>query len=137
MITKHQGFSLIEVMIAFVLIGISSLGLVKLQTMVESQAEEAKNRLGALYLMETKFEGFRQRGVSSASHSYSFHDVHNECNAMVEKSATSAIQLTCESELLLTDTVSSIILKAYWLDRFNQKKQLELITMISKYSEFD
>ncbi|EEZ00701.1 type 4 fimbrial biogenesis protein PilV [Vibrio sp. RC586] len=36
---KQRGFSLIEVMISFVLIGIGALGLVKLQAYIEQRAD--------------------------------------------------------------------------------------------------
>ncbi|MCK6265354.1 prepilin-type N-terminal cleavage/methylation domain-containing protein [Vibrio sp. ZSDE26] len=137
MITKQKGFNLIEVMVAFILIGVASLGLVKLQIYVEARAEQAKTSLKALYMIESQLEYFRQRGVSSASSSYSFINMHDECNAMIENSATLDVQLTCQSTLSLSDTVSSISIKGYWHDRYQQDKEVNIVTMLSKYSEFD
>ncbi|MGF1722550.1 prepilin-type N-terminal cleavage/methylation domain-containing protein [Vibrio kyushuensis] len=137
MTTKQKGFSLIEVMIAFILIGVASLGLVKLQTYVEARAGHAKTSLTALYVIESQLELFRQRGISSAGASYSLNDVHSECNAMTENGATLDVQLTCESTLILSDSVSSISMKAYWSDRYQQDQEVKIVTMLSKYSEFD
>jgi len=47
---KDQGFSLIEVLITFVLIGIGTLGLIKLQAYIEKQADYAIYSVEALNL---------------------------------------------------------------------------------------
>ncbi|MEZ8825831.1 prepilin-type N-terminal cleavage/methylation domain-containing protein [Vibrio sp. 10N.261.55.A7] len=137
MTAKQKGFSLIEVMIAFILIGVASLGLIKLQSYVESKADNAKSSLEALYMIESQLEKFRQRGAAFSSHNYTLMDVHNECNSMTVGSSTLSIQLTCESELTMGDTLSQISFKAYWLDRYQQDKEVKIVTMLSKYSEFD
>ncbi|OIQ26038.1 prepilin-type N-terminal cleavage/methylation domain-containing protein [uncultured Vibrio sp.] len=137
MIANQKGFSLIEVMVAFILIGVASLGLIKLQSYVESKADHAKTSLEALYMMESQLEKFRQRGVSSPAYLYTLLDVHGECNAMTENSSALVVQLACESELLMGDTVSKITVKAYWHDRYQQDKEVKIVTMLSKYSEFD
>lgn len=60
--TKEQGFSLIEVMITFLLIGVSVLGLIKLQAYIEQKADFALHSVEALNLAEQKLEWFRTRG---------------------------------------------------------------------------
>ena len=137
MITKQKGFNLVEVMIAFLLIGVASLGLVKLQTYVEIAAGKAKTSLHALHLMESQLEYFRQRGTSSATASYSLDDVHSECNAMIEVISTQDVQLACQSELVLSASLSSMEIKAYWHDRYQQDQDVKIVTMLSRYSEFD
>lgn len=64
---KQSGFSLIEVMISFVLIGVGALGLVKLQAYIEQRADYAMHSIEALNLAEQKLEWFRSRGASSAN----------------------------------------------------------------------
>jgi type IV pilus assembly protein PilV len=136
MTANLKGFSLIEVMIAFVLIGVASLGLIKLHSYVESKAEYATKSLDALSMIEYQLEHFRQRGVSSALHSYTLLDAHQECNDMVTSSSSTSIQLRCESELMLSESLSYISITAYWYDRYQHDKEVNIVTMLSKYSEF-
>ncbi|MGL4828507.1 MAG: type IV pilus modification PilV family protein, partial [Vibrio sp.] len=72
MCSKQCGFSLIEVMISFVLIGVGALGLVKLQAYIEQRADYAVYSIEALNLAEQKLEWFRTRGASSALPSANF-----------------------------------------------------------------
>lgn len=55
---KQSGFSLIEVMISFVLIGVGALGLVKLQAYIEQRADYAMHSIEALNLAEQNWSGF-------------------------------------------------------------------------------
>ena len=64
--SKQSGFSFIEVLIAFLLIGIASLGLVKMQSFVEQRADFAVKSNQAMNIAEQKLEWFRTRGASSA-----------------------------------------------------------------------
>ncbi|MEZ8385270.1 prepilin-type N-terminal cleavage/methylation domain-containing protein, partial [Vibrio splendidus] len=52
MISKHSGFSLIEVLISFLLIGVASLGLVKLQVYAEQKSDFALHSVEALHFAE-------------------------------------------------------------------------------------
>ncbi|KII76874.1 type IV pilus modification PilV family protein [Vibrio renipiscarius] len=137
MISKQRGFSLVEVMVVFMMIGIAATGLIKLQTDVQIKAEYAKTSIQALHLAESQLEHFRQRGGTSITHSYTFSDVHSECNAMNKNTATLPIQLSCSSTLSLSDALSTINVTAYWLDRQKNEQSIVLKTMISQYSEFD
>ena len=136
MISKQRGFSLIEVMVVFVIIAVAALGLIKLQTDVQIKSEYAQTSMQALSLAESQLEHFRQRGLTAA-HSYTLSDVHTQCNAMSKNTATLAIQLSCESDLSLSNTLSSIKVSAYWLDRQKVEQSVVLRTMLSKFSEFD
>ena len=137
MISKQRGFSLIEVMVVFVMIAVAALGLIKLQTDVQIKSEFAKMSMQSLHLAESQLEHFRQRGPSSATPSYALPDVHSQCNAMTKNAATLAIQLSCQSNLSLSNTLSSIKVTVYWLDRQKTEQSLVLKTMLSQYSEFD
>lgn len=137
MISKLRGFSLIEVMVVFVIIGVAAAGLIKLQTYVQIKSDFAKQSTKALYLAESQLEHFRQRGVSSGAFSYTLSDVHSECNAMIKTLATPAIKLSCDAHLSLSSTLTSLEVTAYWLDRQKNEQSIVLKTMLSKYSEFD
>uniref|UniRef100_UPI000D450AE6 type IV pilus modification PilV family protein n=1 Tax=Vibrio vulnificus TaxID=672 RepID=UPI000D450AE6 len=52
MIFKQKGFSLLEVLISFILIGIGALGLTKLQIYIEREADYASQSIQALRLPE-------------------------------------------------------------------------------------
>lgn len=58
---KHSGFSLIEVLISFLLIGIASLGLVKLQVYAEQKSDYALHSVKALHFAERQMEYYRTR----------------------------------------------------------------------------
>jgi type IV pilus assembly protein PilV len=65
MISKSKGFSLIEVLISFVVLTVGVLGLVKLQTYMEVKSENALITIDALYLAEEKLEYFQFRARNS------------------------------------------------------------------------
>ncbi|WP_162062573.1 prepilin-type N-terminal cleavage/methylation domain-containing protein [Vibrio taketomensis] len=137
MISKIRGFSLVEVMVTFLLIGVAASALIKLQAYVEVKSDYAKTSLQAMLLAESKLEKFRQRGMDYVTHVYTLTDVHDECNAMSKVTATTTIQLSCESTLSVSDTLSAIEITAYWLDRQKQEQSVVLKTMLSSHSEFD
>ena len=134
MTSKIRGFSLVEVMVTFLLIGVSASALIKLQAYVEVKSDYAKMSLQAMHEAESQLEMFRQRGMTSA---YTLAEVNSECNAMTRQPVTNSIQLACESTLSLTDTLGAIQITAYWLDRQKQEQELVFKTMLSAHSEFD
>ncbi|MGR5470770.1 type IV pilus modification PilV family protein, partial [Vibrio astriarenae] len=66
MISKQQGFSLIEILISFLLLGVGALGLTKLQIYMERKSDYAIQSMEALRLAENQLEWFRTRGASAA-----------------------------------------------------------------------
>ncbi|CAE6888806.1 type IV pilus modification protein PilV [Vibrio sp. B1FLJ16] len=67
MISKTNGFSLLEVLIAFLLLGVGALGLTKLNVYLERESEYAIKSIEALRLADNKLEWFRTRGASAAT----------------------------------------------------------------------
>ncbi|RJX74263.1 prepilin-type cleavage/methylation domain-containing protein [Vibrio sinensis] len=137
MINKQRGIALIEVMVAFVILGVAALSLIKLQTYVEQKADFAQKSIEALHLAESQLEWFRQRGFSSPTYPYLLVNVHTDCNAMIKQPITRAIQLTCTALLFSSHSLAAIEIKAYWLDRLNVEQEVGLKTMLSAFSEFD
>lgn len=134
--SKAQGFSLIEVMITFVLIGVSTLGLIKLQTYVERQADYAYYSIEALNLAEEKLEWFRTRGALAGSGAF---NVASYSGDIVSGNENHGIYtLTWKvTEPALSGTVKAVDMEASWLDRQGNKQSVSLQTMISRYSEFE
>lgn len=136
-VSKQQGFSLIEVLTAFVLIGIGALGLIKLQTYVEQRADYAAHSIQALHLAEKKLEWFRTRGASAAASSIAVADFNT---SIVDGNDTThplySLSWSVPS-ITLSGAVKTVVIDAYWQDRFGQTQKVRLQTMLSKYSEFD
>ncbi|EKI0758107.1 prepilin-type N-terminal cleavage/methylation domain-containing protein [Vibrio cholerae] len=133
---KQCGFSLIEVMISFVLIGVGALGLVKLQAYIEQRADFAMHSIEALNLAEQKLEWFRTRGASSANPAI---PTANFATDIVSGSISSG-RYTLSWEIpttALSGALKTIHIEASWKDRHGETQSVELKTMISKYSEFD
>ncbi len=77
MISKQLGFSLLEVLISFILIGIASLSLVKLQVYVEQKAGYAAQSIEALHYADRQMEFFQTRTniLSGATNLIPFDDL--------------------------------------------------------------
>ncbi len=133
---KVQGFSLIEVLITFVLIGVGALGLIKLQAHIEQQADYAITSVEALNIAEQKLEWFRTRGGEvnhSGSQVASFsEDVVSGSEHHGQYTLTWRV-----SELDAAGSIKAIEIEASWLDRQASKQAVSLKTMISQYSEFE
>lgn len=131
MISKHQGFSLIEVLITFIILIVGIMGLIKLQTYMERQADYAENSIKALHLAETKLEFFRSRSVSGAHGTLPF-------SAISSGSVISGVYTT---KWVVNDSLSgalkTIEIETGWNSRWNERQSVALKTMISKYNEFD
>ncbi|KOE83012.1 type IV pilus modification PilV family protein [Vibrio aestuarianus] len=137
MISKQKGFSLIEVMIAFLLIGISSLGLVKLHIYVEQRADFSLHSIEALHLAENKLEWFRTRGASSALSSMTLADFSTD---IIDGQDTSHSFYTLRwsvPSVSLSGALKSIDIEVSWFDRQGEKQSVKLQTMLSAFSEFD
>ncbi|EJL6412254.1 prepilin-type N-terminal cleavage/methylation domain-containing protein [Vibrio cholerae] len=136
---KQCGFSLIEVMISFVLIGVGALGLVKLQAYIEQRADYAMHSNEALNLAEQKLEWFRTRGASSANPAMSTANFSTDIvsgNDVSHPSYKLSWSVSNASGAL-SSALKTIHIEASWKDRHGETQSVELKTMLSKYSEFD
>ncbi|MBC3617470.1 type IV pilus modification PilV family protein [Vibrio metschnikovii] len=136
MAIKQRGFSLIEVMIAFVLIGVGALSLVKLQTFVEQRADFAQHSITALNLAEQKLEWFRTRGASAATASLVASYPHDFVAGEDSSHPLYLLQWSVPSTQL-SGALKTIVVQATWKDRYGKDQSVQLKTMISQHSEFD
>ncbi len=134
---KQRGFSLVEVMITFALIGISALGLIKLQAYIEQRADYALHSIKALNVAEQRLEWFRTRGATAAQRFITTPDYERNI-----------VSYVCSDDPIYTVSwsvrepdssleVKTIDMEVSWLDRHGSKQTVSLQTMLSKYSEFN
>lgn len=135
--SKIGGFSLIEVMISFMLIGIGALGLVKLQVYIEQQADFAMHSVQALNLAEQKLEWFRTRGASRTASTFPVADYYHDIVAGEDSSHPDYMVKWDIPSITLSGSLKTVIIEVSWYDRYGKKQRVELNTMISQYSEFD
>ncbi|PXA70251.1 MULTISPECIES: type IV pilus modification PilV family protein [Vibrio] len=136
MAIKQYGFSLIEVMIAFLLIGVGALSLVKLQAFVEQRADFAQHSITALNLAEQKLEWFRTRGASAATASLVANYPHDFVDGEDSSHPLYLLQWSVPSTQL-SGALKTIVVHATWKDRYGKDQSVQLKTMISQHSEFD
>ncbi len=135
MISKQNGFSLLEVLIAFLLLGVGALGLTKLNVYLERESEYAIQSIEALRLAENKLEWFRTRGASAATSAMPVADF----DAISTGTSTSG-NYTLDWDVVSTTvsgSLKTIEITSSWEDRLGQTQSIQLKTMISRYSEFD
>ncbi len=135
MIYKQKGFSLLEVLIAFMLLGVGALGLTKLNVYLERESEHAIKSIEALRLAENKLEWFRTRGASAATSAMpvaDFDSIATGSPAVGTYTLQWQVPAATVSGSLKTITVTSS-----WQDRLGQTQSVQLKTMLSRYSEFD
>ncbi|MFN1549601.1 type IV pilus modification PilV family protein [Vibrio natriegens] len=132
---KQMGFSLVEILLCFLLIAIASLGLVKLQVNMEQRADYAKHSIKALNLAEQKLEWFRTRGASAATSAMPIADFDS-----IATGSSAAGAYTVEwvvPPATISGSLKTITVTSSWEDRMGQTQSVQLKTMISRYSEFD
>ncbi|EFH73404.1 prepilin-type N-terminal cleavage/methylation domain-containing protein [Vibrio cholerae] len=135
MISKKRGFTLIEVLISFLLLGVGALGLMRLQIYMERNSDYAMQSIEALQLAENQLESFRTRGASAAISTFTpitFDSISSG------SSTHGAYFIEWEVPAAkVSGSLKTISIKSSWVDRMGETQSVELKTMISKYSEFD
>lgn len=135
MISKSKGFSLIEVLISFVVLTVGVLGLVKLQTYMEVKSENALHSIDALYLAEEKLERFRTRSQSAGTGTMLYSDIKGSTESL-SMAGTTVSRVVVVTNAPVPDA-KQIKVSIIWRDRWNTAQSVALGTIISKYSEFD
>ncbi|WP_044367565.1 prepilin-type N-terminal cleavage/methylation domain-containing protein [Vibrio fluvialis] len=136
MANRQQGFSLIEVMISFVLIGVGALGLVKLQAYIEQRADFAMQSVIALNLAEQKLEWFRTRGASSASPTLIAADFDSDIVSGEDLTHSGYFLRWSVPAATVSGSLKTVVMEASWRDRQGQSQRIELRTLISRYGEY-
>lgn len=134
MISKSKGFSLIEVLISFVVLTVGVLGLVKLQTYMEVKSENALHSIDALYLAEEKLELFRTRSKSAGTRTILYSSISNSNLPVPGTIFSRGVVVKNDFPVLGTKHIK---VSVNWIDRWNTPQSVVLDTVISKYSEFD
>ncbi|MCF7354243.1 prepilin-type N-terminal cleavage/methylation domain-containing protein [Vibrio sp. CK2-1] len=137
MISKQQGFSLIEVLITFIILIVGIMGLIKLQTYMERQADYAENSIKALHLAESQLEYFRTRSINGTDGTKPFSSISEGTHSFVSGAYT--VEWTVSGSFPISGGVAlkTIEIEAGWSNRWNERQSVALKTMISKYNEFD
>lgn len=137
--TKQHGFSLIEILISFLLIGVASLALVKLQTYVEQRSDFAVKSTEALSIAEQKMEWFRTRGASAAISTIAvpnFSSISSGSDSMTHAPYRLEWEVSVPY-LPLSSSLRSIVVTTSWSDRLGETQSVKIETMLSGHSEFN
>ncbi|MCL9776010.1 type IV pilus modification PilV family protein [Vibrio methylphosphonaticus] len=137
MISKQQGFSLIEVMIAFCLIGVGALGLVKMQTYIEQKSDYAAQSIQALGLAEARLEWFSTRGADASLSTMNIADFVTDLVDGEDLTHSPFLVEWTVSAVPFSSSIKTVEVVVSWPDRFGQTQTLSLQTQFSNYSEFD
>ncbi|ENP8456722.1 prepilin-type N-terminal cleavage/methylation domain-containing protein [Photobacterium damselae subsp. damselae] len=153
MTSNHRGFSLLEVLIAMIVLAIGLVGLMKLQIHMEVKAENALKTLDALHIAEAQMEYYQTRvsNVSGATGLISFSELAEDdpvtsklkhCLSP-ELTVGTVFELDCKvvnasaGLSALSSALKTIEVKVSWSDRHGVSQAVSLKTALSKYSEFD
>ncbi|KJY85341.1 type IV pilin [Vibrio galatheae] len=131
-----RGFTLLEVLIALLLIGIASLSLIKMQVYIEQRTDYAVKSVTALNLIEKRLEWLRTRGAKTANSTIPVADF-----ASISDGSESALDMELSWEVTLpvpviASSLKQISMTAKWRDRLREEHQITLNTMLSEHSEF-
>jgi type IV pilus assembly protein PilV len=135
-ISKHRGFSLVEVMIAICLVGVGALGLVKMQAYIEQRSDYAYHSIQALGLAEMKLEWFRTRGADTTTSDMQVADFDTDIVNGSENHPPYIVTWQVPSTSM-DGNVKTVEVDVDWVDRLGESRRLSLKTQISRYSEFD
>lgn len=141
MIFKQQGFSLLEVLISFVLLTVGVIGLIKLQVFIDKKSEYAAASIGALYAAESKLEYFRTRSIDGEGGTIPFTSITTQESEelingyYVTWSVIDSLPTMISGVAVVS--LKEIQVTAEWNDRWGETQEVVLQTMLSRYSEFD
>lgn len=141
MISKQKGFSLLEVLISFILLITGVIGLIKLQVFMDKKAEYAASSIQALYAAESKLEYFRTRSIDGGNGTIKFDTIQTQtAPELVNSYKVTWIVIDSLPAVISgasTNTLKEVKVKAEWSDRWGETQAVTLQTMISRYSEFN
>ena len=133
---SRQGFTLLEVLIALLLIGIASLALIKLQVYTEQRSDFAVKSIEGLNLIENKLEWFRTRGANSSLSSVAVADFDLISSGSESLPPYQLNWQVSTPSAALSSSLKQITISAHWQDRLGEPQQLTLTTMIARDGEF-
>ncbi|WP_414932001.1 prepilin-type N-terminal cleavage/methylation domain-containing protein [Vibrio europaeus] len=133
---SQRGFTLLEVLIALLLIGIASLALIKLQVYTEQRSDFAVRSIEGLNLIENKLEWFRTRGADSNQSSVAVADFDLISSGSDSLHSYQLVWQISTPSAELSSSLKQITITARWQDRLGEPHQLTLNTMIARDGEF-
>ncbi len=133
---SRRGFTLLEVLIALLLIGIASLALIKLQVYTEQRSDFAVKSIEGLNLIENKLEWFRTRGADPSQSSVAVADFDSISSGSDSLPPYQLSWQISTPSAALSSSLKQITISAYWQDRLGESQQLTLTTMIARDGEF-
>lgn len=148
MISNQKGFSLLESLIALVVLSVGVLGLVKLQIYIDRKADFALNSLEALQLAEDMLEFFRARAnVSGGTNTlYFVPPILADGNYPIENIVVSGSSYTFKRSWEIEDKMKPsgstnadakvIAVEVQWVDRWGNTSNVALKTLFSRHSDF-
>ncbi len=134
---RAGGFSLVEVLIAMLLIAISGLAMMRMQTELTKRAEFAEHSQAALRVMDAKLKWFTSRGASTALSSISVADFASDVQG--GQDATHPVYKLSWSvpTIALSGSLKVIEMEAWWQDRHGAQQHISAQTLLSQFSEFE
>ena len=133
---SRRGFTLLEVLIALLLIGIASLALIKLQVYTEQRSDFAVKSIEGLNLIENKLEWFRTRGADPSQSSVAVADFDLISSGSDFLPPYQLSWQISTPSAALSSSLKQITISAHWQDRLGELQQLTLTTMIARDGEF-
>lgn len=131
-VSRAHGFSLIEVMIAFILVSVGVLGLMSWQLFIEQRSDYAQRSEQALDLAEQKLTWFHTRGAQSSLSELAVADFERDVVSGEEVVGPDYRMLW--SVTALSPVLKSIRIEVIWQDRLGGERSIELSTLLSRYT---
>ncbi|MEI8596389.1 prepilin-type N-terminal cleavage/methylation domain-containing protein [Photobacterium sp. Hal280] len=124
-VSKQQGFSLVEVLVSLLLVSVGLAGLMKLHGYLNVQADNALIMLSAVNLAESRLESLRfaAQGVASEARQ----------RRHTEQYLLQGVTIRVETVVQPTQpgSISSVAVQASWQDRWQQPHQIVFESMFS------
>jgi type IV pilus modification protein PilV len=144
---KQLGFSIIEALIALVIMGFGILSLASMQVGLSHSADDAKQRTEAVRLAQEKIEQFRSyTGIASTLvDPVSTSTAALNWNALVDSKPDSPDRITTNTTYERTwtfggssdDAMRGLTVKVGWINRAGQAQTLSLSSVVSKTDPAD
>lgn len=134
MTNKQRGVTLLEVLIAFLLVGFAGLSLIKLQLMIEQKSSFAQQSYQALMLAENKLEWFITRGA--INHGSNIMMVDFDVDIKNGQDNSDSVYTVSWNVINIEHSLKQVEVESYWYDHYGIRRSVKLQTMISRFSEF-
>lgn len=129
---KCQGYYLMEVLIAFIIISIGILGLLKLSTIVSIETSRNKQRNEALSYAQSKIESFRNyQTINTTSGYLAYQDIVSSSSATTIVGSNAAYSQSWTVQTYTAPDYKIINMVMTWTSQTNDPETVNLSTMIS------